>query len=120
MTSSTRPGAGGGGAGRAGGRQPRHGPVRAGRHPPGSQPPHFDDAALAIDALGALVEGLDDRLGEAAPVLRDALQQIRLGLRPAEGCGGARGTLSQAPRAHRGPAEGPTWATSSVRHHRER
>ena len=43
-----------------------------------SQPPHFDDAALAIDALGALVEGLDDRLGEATPLLREALQQIRL------------------------------------------
>jgi hypothetical protein len=43
-----------------------------------SQPPRFDDAALAIDALGALVEGLDARLGEAAPVLREALQQIRL------------------------------------------
>jgi hypothetical protein len=43
-----------------------------------SRPPHFDDAALAIDALGALVEGLDDRLGEATPVLREALQQIRL------------------------------------------
>jgi hypothetical protein len=43
-----------------------------------SQPPHFEDAALAIDALGTLVEGLGDRLGEHAPVLRDALHQIRL------------------------------------------
>lgn len=44
----------------------------------GEQPPHLDDARLAIDALGALVEGLGDRLGDAAPTLTDALAQIRL------------------------------------------
>lgn len=43
-----------------------------------SQPPRLADAALAIDALGALVEGLGDRLGEATPTLRDALAQIRM------------------------------------------
>ena len=39
---------------------------------------HLADAALAIDGMGALVEGLADRLGEHEPVLRDALAQIRL------------------------------------------
>ena len=39
---------------------------------------HLVDAALAIDGMGALVEGLADRLGEHEPVLRDALAQIRL------------------------------------------
>jgi hypothetical protein len=34
---------------------------------------------LAIDAFGLLVEGLGERLGEAAGPLRDALAQIRLG-----------------------------------------
>ena len=43
-----------------------------------SQPPKLADAALAIDALGALVDGLGDRLGEATPTLRDALAQLRL------------------------------------------
>ncbi len=43
-----------------------------------SQPPHLSEAALAIDALGALVDGVGDRLGEATPTLRDALVQIRL------------------------------------------
>ena len=43
-----------------------------------SQPPKLAEAALAIDALGALVDGLGDRLGEATPTLRDALAQIRL------------------------------------------
>ena len=41
-------------------------------------PPNAAAAALAIDALGALVEGLAGRLGEAEPTLRDALSQMRL------------------------------------------
>jgi hypothetical protein len=41
-------------------------------------PPNLAGAALAIDALGALVDGLAGRLGENEPVLRDALHQIRL------------------------------------------
>ena len=40
--------------------------------------PHLDQARLAIDALGFLVDGLGDRLGDAHPSLRDALAQIRL------------------------------------------
>lgn len=43
-----------------------------------AQPPNLADAALAIDALACLVEGLGDRLGEHAPVLKDALANIRL------------------------------------------
>ncbi len=42
------------------------------------QPPHLDQARLAVDALGALIEGLAGRLGETEPSLRDALAQIRL------------------------------------------
>lgn len=42
------------------------------------QPPRLEDARLAIDALGHLVDGLGARLGEAAPSLRQALDQIRL------------------------------------------
>jgi len=41
-------------------------------------PPQFEGARLAIDALGALVDGLGDRLGETTGPLRDALAQIRL------------------------------------------
>jgi hypothetical protein len=43
-----------------------------------AQPPNLADAALAIDALACLVEGLGERLGEQAPVLADALANIRL------------------------------------------
>ena len=41
-------------------------------------PPLLSEAALAIDAFGSLVEGLGERLGEAAPPLREALAQVRL------------------------------------------
>ncbi len=43
-----------------------------------SSPPNLEHARLAIDALGSLVDGLGERLGEAYPALRDALAQIRL------------------------------------------
>jgi hypothetical protein len=41
-------------------------------------PPPLEEARLAIDALGALVDGLGERLGETLGPLRDALAQIRL------------------------------------------
>lgn len=41
-------------------------------------PPQLDQARLCIDALGFLVEGLGDRLGEPAAQLREALSQLRL------------------------------------------
>jgi uncharacterized protein with GYD domain len=43
-----------------------------------SEPPNFSEAQLAIDALGALVEGLHGRLGEAEPTLGEALNQLRM------------------------------------------
>ncbi len=42
------------------------------------QPPQRDQARLAVDAMAALVEGLEGRLGEAERPLKDALAQIRL------------------------------------------
>jgi hypothetical protein len=46
--------------------------------PDGDEPPSFEEAALAIDALASLVEGLDDRLARHAEPLRDALAQLRV------------------------------------------
>ena len=43
-----------------------------------AQPPRLADAALGIDALACLVEGLGDRMGENSGILKDALHQIRL------------------------------------------
>jgi hypothetical protein len=40
--------------------------------------PDLQEAQLAIDSVGALVEGLGDRLGRHAEPLRDALAQLRL------------------------------------------
>ncbi len=41
-------------------------------------PPSLDQAQLAIDAMGALVEGMEGRLGEGEQQLRDGLAQLRL------------------------------------------
>ncbi|MEM8923666.1 MAG: DUF1844 domain-containing protein [Actinomycetota bacterium] len=40
--------------------------------------PKLDEARLAVDALATLVEGLEGRLGEGEPTLRDALHQLRM------------------------------------------
>src|ERR1700678_2357988 len=41
-------------------------------------PPQLFQARLAIDGLGALLEGLRGRLGEAEPALLESLSQLRL------------------------------------------
>lgn len=43
-----------------------------------AEPPRLSEAALAIDAVACLVEGLGDRLGDEADTLVAALQNIRL------------------------------------------
>jgi len=41
-------------------------------------PPQLEQAQLAIDALGALVESLSGRLGDPEPQLREGLNQLRM------------------------------------------
>jgi len=43
-----------------------------------NQPPSLDEGRVAIDAMGALVDTLEGRLGDNEHVLRDALAQLRL------------------------------------------
>ncbi len=43
-----------------------------------SAPPNLTSAALAIDAVAALVDALGDRLGADAHTMRDALANIRM------------------------------------------
>ena len=43
-----------------------------------SQPPNFTEATVAIDALGALLDGMKGRLGEPEDTLREAMSQIRM------------------------------------------
>ena len=44
----------------------------------GANPPRFDDARLAIDALAAIVDALGNRLGDDYDTFKDALANIRL------------------------------------------
>jgi hypothetical protein len=43
-----------------------------------SQPPNFAEAQVAIDAMAAIVERLQGRLGENEPTLNDALNQLKM------------------------------------------
>ena len=57
--------------------------------------PDLKSAALAIDAVACLVDGLGDRIGENAATMRDALANIRL-------------AFVQVKSAQTAPASGPT------------
>ncbi len=41
-------------------------------------PPHFDEAALAIDALAAVLDAVEDRLGPDGVALREAQTQLQM------------------------------------------
>ena len=43
-----------------------------------AESPDLVSASLAIDAMGMLVDGLGERLGDDAPTMRDALANIKL------------------------------------------
>jgi len=75
-------------------------------------PPLLAQARVAIDAMAALVDGLEGRLGEAEPQLRDGLSQLRLAYVQIDGAqragaaateGAANGTSEAS-----GPADGGT------------
>ena len=71
-------------------------------------PPMLFQARLAIDGLGALLEGLKGRLGEAEPALFESLSQLRLAYVRLEGTddlGGERGR--RQPRLTRRPTSAP-------------
>jgi hypothetical protein len=53
------------------------------------EPPNLAEAALAIDAMAAVVDGVGDRLGPNAGVLRDALAQIRMAFVQVKGASSA-------------------------------
>lgn len=71
------------------------------------QPPGLDEARLAVDAMGVLVEGLHGRLGEAEEPLVAALAQIRLAYVQITGAAraGEDATGIQQPRAEPPGAE---------------
>jgi hypothetical protein len=42
------------------------------------RPPNLEEGRLAVDAMGALVEGLSGRLGDQEAPLKEALAQLRM------------------------------------------
>ena len=44
----------------------------------GQDPPNLADAQVAIDALAGIIDGVEPRLGENGPPLRQALNQMRM------------------------------------------
>ena len=61
-----------------------------------SEEPKLVEASLAVDALAALVEGLEGRLGESETTLREALAQLRAAYLEVRGHAGGDGGASQA------------------------
>ncbi len=62
-------------------------------------PPDLVSAALAIDAVACLVEGLGDRLGDEAPTMRDALGNIRMAFVQIKHAGSSTAAESTVPGA---------------------
>ena len=60
-----------------------------------AQPPAFGEAQVAIDGMTAIVEGLQGRLGENEPTLRDALSQLRMAYVQLKGAAEASGATGE-------------------------
>jgi len=67
-----------------------------------ASPPNLPAAALAIDAVACLVDGLGDRLGPDAATLRDALGNIRMAFVQVKATATAAGDRAPGPD----PADG--------------
>ncbi len=67
-------------------------------------PPVLFQARLAIDALGALLDGVAGRLGEAEPQLRESLSQLRLAFVSLEG---AQSSAAESAAAESSAGEQP-------------
>jgi hypothetical protein len=69
-------------------------------------PPMLPKARLAIDAMTAVVEGLEGRLGESEPQLLEGLSQLRLAYVQIDGAQRAAGEAAGTAPANGAPAEG--------------
>jgi hypothetical protein len=74
------------------------------------QPPFLDRARLAIDALGSLVGGLEGRLGDAEPSLKDGLSQLRMAYVQIDAAqqAGAESAAATGPNGGSSPDSGPS------------
>ena len=68
------------------------------------RPAQLTEAAVAIDALGALVEGLSGRLGEDEGTLHDALAQLRIAYVQIKGA--QAGSAPAGPESESGGTDG--------------
>jgi hypothetical protein len=71
-------------------------------------PPLLDQARLAIDALGALIGGLEGRLGENEEQLKDGLSQLRLAYVQIDGAQRAGAQAASEAGANGGSTGGST------------
>ncbi|HZM56200.1 MAG TPA: DUF1844 domain-containing protein [Acidimicrobiales bacterium] len=74
-------------------------------------PPLLDQARLAIDALGCLVDGLEGRLGETEEQLKDGLSQLRLAYVQIDGAQRAGAEVASSAGANGGsppPVDAPS------------
>lgn len=55
------------------------------------QPPNLAEGRIAIDAMAALVEGMEGRLGDEEQALRDGLRQLQMAFVQLSGGAGAAG-----------------------------
>ena len=69
-------------------------------------PPMLPKARLAIDAMTAVVEALEGRLGEAEPQLLEGLSQLRLAYVQIDGAQRAAGDAAETAPANGAPTEG--------------
>jgi hypothetical protein len=69
-------------------------------------PPMLPKARLAIDAMTAVVEGLEGRLGDSEPQLLEGLSQLRLAYVQIDGAQRAAGEAAGTAPANGAPAEG--------------
>jgi hypothetical protein len=76
------------------------------------QPPFVERARLAIDALGCLVGGLEGRLGDAEPSLKDGLSQLRMAYVQIDAAqrAGAESAAATGPNGGSSASTGPTEA----------
>jgi hypothetical protein len=70
------------------------------------QPPQLDEAAVAIDALGAIVGALQGRLGDDEATLLDALAQLRLAFVQVKAAASAKASSAPAGPPQEDP---PPW-----------
>jgi hypothetical protein len=75
-------------------------------------PPMLPKARLAIDAMAAVVSGLEGRLGEQEPQLIEGLSQLRLAYVQIDGAQRAAGEAAGTAPANGGPTDGAATSAS--------